>query len=1134
MNKFNHEQTKEELFRSVFLMMFFVLSVTMQAQSTTKQHLLNFNLQNRTLEYVIKYIEKNSEYVFMYSDLKSELNTKVTLNVNDKTINNVLDLLMPQINGTYEIVKNQIVLKKKTVVKQNYHNTAKPKKTIHGLVIDAVTSEPIIGAAVMIKGSTTGTATSLEGDFTLQCSEGDTLSVSYIGYASKEIPVKGVSIYSITLGEDTEQLEEVVVTAYGISQKKENLVGAIQQVRPTELKVPTSSLSSSFAGRMAGVIAVNRSGEPGADGANFWIRGKSTFSGATGALIIIDGMQATTEDLNALDPEVIESFSILKDATATAMYGTLGANGVMVVTTKKGEEFTKPVINFRIEGAMSSLSDVPQMVDGVRFMELYNEAASRPDAPGIPYPDSKIENTRAGVNSLLYPNLNWYEELFKKYSFGQKLNLNIRGGSSKVNYFMSLGIKHNEGNLKSLSKDYFSYNNNINVKRYDFVNNLSLKLTKTTKISLGLNVGINDYSGPAKTPQSLFAMVMDANPVDFPIKYPAEKGDTYIKWGGKNGGHTPYPNPVAEMVTGMKSTLSSTVTANLKIEQNLDFITKGLNFTGAFYFRNYTNSGTVRTAGYNRFEIDTLDDATGDYSLRIVGTEQNTALSTSAQGNTGNRNMYLQAVLNYNRKFNEKHNVNGMLLYNQQQYDTNMPYDLYTSLPQRKQGIAGRLSYNYDNRYLIEANFGYNGSENFAKGHRFGFFPSIGVAYNISQEKYWDRIRSVISRLKLRGSWGLVGNDNTGAGRFAYMENISLNGSQYSYETGIGGNYSGVLKGPKWNRYFNPNLTWEVGEKYNLGLDLQLFNSLNINVEFFKETRKNIFQQRGAIPDILGVGGTKIYGNLGKMQNEGVDLSLDYNKQINNDWFVSFKGTFTYAHNIILEKDEPNFLMFPNLSQVGYPLGTPLLHVAKGLFPDQETIDSSPEQRLGADPLPGDLWYEDIPDINNYKNGVITSDDKIRMGFPSDPEIVYGFGPSIKYKNFDFSLFFQGTARTSLVMSDFFPFDDLKIRGVLDFVSENCWTIDNPDVNAEFPRLKLINNRNNDVESSYWLRNAAFLKLKNAEIGYTFKKMRFYINGFNLLTFSPFKYWDPEMGGGNGLKYPIQRTINVGFQMTIN
>ena len=1134
----NNVSMNTKFLKFILAFSFFFVSTIVSAFELSEYNQIKkftFEFKNVPVKSVLKYIEKESEYVFFYYKDAFNDSQPVSIKVSDLPVKEVLDKLFDKIPVSYEIKDRQILLRKKETFSTSQQS--KGKKLIQGLVKDEL-GEAVIGATIKVKGSAIGTTTNVDGLYNLTVpSENSVLIISYLGYETQELVVGNRQNITITLKEDIKDMEEVVITAFGVGQKKNTLSGAVTQIRPTELKVPSSNLSASFAGRLSGVIAVQRSGEPGADGANFWIRGKSTFSGATGALIIIDGMQASTSDLNALDPEVIESFSILKDATATAMYGTLGANGVMVVTTKRGENLKKPIINVRIEGSMSELSKVPSMVDGVRYMELYNEAASRPDASGVLYSDSKIENTRLGLNPTLYPNINWYDELFKKYAFGQKVNLNVRGGGSKMDYFMSISVKHDSGNLKSLSKDYFSYNNNIDIYRYDFVNNLNIKLTNSTKISLGLNVGLRDYNGPSDSASGYFGMVMNSNPVDFPVSYPAQPGDTYVRWGGMTGGAqgVGYSNPVAELVSGSSSAFSSTVTANLKLEQKLDMILKGLKFTGSFYFKNYANSGTKRTAGYNRFEINTLDDATGIYDLRMVGNEANTALQTSADGNGGNRRMYFQAVLDYARKFNDVHDVNVMFLYNQDQYNTNVPTDLFSSLPQRKQGIAGRLSYAFKDRYMAEVNFGYNGSENFAKGHRFGFFPSVGIGYNISMEPFWEKFRDVVNNLKIRASWGLVGNDNTGAGRFAYMEDITLNGSNASYQTGVAGNYSAALKGPMWNRIYNPDLTWEVGEKINIGMDLQLFNSLNLNFEVFREIRKDIFQQRsGTVPGIIGTGSAKIYGNLGKMRNQGVELALDYNKQFNKDLFMSFKGTFTYATNKVLVRDEPDFQLYPNLSIVGGSAGRHLVYVANGLFPDQETIDNNPRQTIGAQPLPGDLWYQDIPDAYGKTNGTITSDDRVYIGHPADPEIVYGFGPSIKYKNFDFSLFFQGAARTTLLMSNFFPFGDKTIRGVLDFVADNCWSEKNQNPDALFPRLKLRDNGNNTAASSYWLRNAAFLKLKNAEIGYTYKKMRFYISGSNLLTFSPFKYWDPEMGGGNGLTYPTQRMFNVGFQMTIN
>lgn len=1132
MNKFNHEQKKGYLSKLFLILMLFAVSVVTQAQNTSNQQLFTFNLQNRTLEYVIKHIENNSKYVFMYSDLKGALNNKVSVRVNNQTINQVLDLLAPQVNATYEIVKNQILLKKKVSVKQNA--VQRPKKTVRGVVTDAFTSDPIIGAAVMVKGTTTGTATNIDGDFTLECSVGDTLSVSYIGYATKDIPVKGGNIYSIVLSEDTEQLDEVVVTAFGVGQKKASMVGSVQQVKPSDLKVPTSNLSSSFAGRLSGVIAVSRSGEPGADGANFWIRGASTFSGATNPLIVLDGVEIDAAQLNTLDPEVIESFSILKDATATALYGTRGANGVMIVTTKKGDDLRKPIINFRVEGAVSQLTKVPQMVDGVSYMELYNEAQTRNPGTIDIYSQEQIDGTKNSVNPYIYPNVDWYDEMFKNTSFSERVNFNIRGGSSRVDYFMSASFKHSDGNLKPLSKDFYSFNNNINLKNYDFINNLNIKATNTTNVSLGLNLSVKDWSGPNKNVSDIFSNAINASPVDFPIYFPEQSlEDTHIRWGGKSGaaGGTSYVNPIADYVSGYRSNLTTTVTANLRIKQDLGMLLKGLDFDALFSYKNYSFSEIQRSSNKNQYEITAYDPETNEYELGIIGNEKDTALNTTSN-TSGNRKLYMQFALNYNRTFNNLHDVNVMFLYNQEQYDVNKPADLFESLPKRKQGIAGRLSYGYANRYLAEVNFGYNGSENFPKNKRFGFFPSIAIGYNISEETFWDGLREIIPQLKLRASWGLVGNDQTGAGRFAYMEDLTLGGIKYVTGTGAT-NYS--MSGPVYTRYANYDLTWEVGEKKNIGLDLRLFDCLSISADLFKEIRSNIFMDRRTVSGIIGTGETKIQGNLGKMQNWGVDAAMDFNKQINKDWFISAKGTFTFARNKVLEYDEPDYVLYPNVSQLGHSINSIWGYVADGLFTEEDLKNYNLTHSFANLTLmPGDIKYKDILNSEGEADGVIDTNDRIVLGHPTVPEIVYGFGASAKYKNLDFSVFFQGTGNVSLMMSGFHPFasNTMAKRGVLDFIAEDYWSEENPD--ASYPRLSVQGNKNTEQNSTYWLRDASFLKLKNAEIGYTFKNMRFYISGNNLLTFSKFKLWDPEMGGGSGMKYPTQRTFNIGFQMTIN
>lgn len=1114
----------------LLLFVFCFLVVALQAKSPVYGQAKTFtvSLKNVTLKEVISYVEKNSQYVFFFKPEVINQSTQISVSLKNATVKQLLDKVSEQANIVYEMKERQIVLKEKKVSEQS---VSQKKRLLQGLVKDEQ-GNPIIGASIQLKNTGTGVITDLDGLFQIQVTDKNSVIViSYIGYVTQEISVGDRSSITVQLKEDTKSLEEVVVTAFGATQKKETMVGAIQQVCPAELKVPSSSLSTSFAGRMAGVIAIQRSGQPGADGADFWIRGKSTFGDATGVLIVLDGVEISSSDLNALDPEVIESFSILKDATATAMYGTRGANGVMIVTTKSGQDLLKPIINFRLETSMSQLTSVPEMVGGVDYMKLYNEAlTTRGITTGL-YDDTKIRATEQGLNPLVYPNVDWYNEMFNKNAFAQRFNFNIRGGKKAVTYFMSASVKHDAGNLKSLSKDYFSYNNNINVMRYDFVNNLSIKATNTTKISLGLNVSLRDWKGPSAGVDGIFSMSREASPVDFPIVYPARNDkEIYTLWGGMSGGiyNNGYRNPVAEYVVGYKKQFASTVNANIRLDQDLKMVTKGLKLHVLASFKNWSKTETTRKAGYNQFEIDQYNEATGEYTLSRVGNEQKTALNTEGAA-TGDRRIFIQAYLDYKRKFGV-HDVNAMLLYNQDQLDNNKPDNLLSSLPRRKQGIAARLSYAYDDRYLAEVNFGYNGSENFAKNNRFGFFPSIALGYNISQEKFWGPISNVISHFKLRGSYGLVGNDGINE-RYAYLEDIVLSSDKWKYTTGVNQNVN--LQGPVWNRYYNPNLTWEVGKKLNVGFDMQLFHQVNLNFDVFKEIRSKIYMQKvNTLPDFIGTGETKIYENSGKMKNVGFDIALDYNKQITKDFFLSFKGTLTYAHNTILERDEPPFQLYPNLSSVGYSRGQHLVYVADGLFRDQADVDSHAEQTLGYIPQPGDIKYVDQPDANGNCDGIINTNDRVYMGYPEDPEIVYGFGPSMKYKNWDFSFFFQGAARTSILMSGFHPFGKNATRGVMKFIADDYWSESNPNPNAAYPRLTRDTNANNTVNSSYWLRNGAFLKLKNAEIGYTFKMFRAYLNGSNLLTFSPFKHWDPEMGGGSGMQYPTQRVFNIGIQFT--
>ena len=1008
---------------------------------------------------------------------------------------------------------------------------------VRGIVQDSK-GESIPGVSVVVKDNPTlGAATDLDGLFELDVPIDATLKISFVGMKTQEVKVGGQKFLTIVLYEDSEALEEVVVVGYG-TQKKESVVGSVQTIQPSELKVPSANLSTSFAGRMAGVIAVQRSGEPGADGANFWIRGISTFGGSTTPLIVVDGVEVSTGDLNAIDPEVIESFSILKDATATALYGSRGANGVMIVTTKSGRDLDKPIINFRVETSFATPTKIPKFVSGSRYMQMYNEAVTNRNTGEVLYSDDKIAGTLEGRDSYVYPNVNWYNEMFKDLAINEKVNFNIRGGSKRLDYFMSVSVDHETGMIKDRCKDYgFSFDNNIDIWRYVFQNNLNVNVSPTTKISLKLNTQLRDYHGPNANTNDIFGIVMEANPVDFPITFPNDPTVDHIRWGGRSGGryNSGIRNPMAMMTSGYKDNFQSTVLATLAVDQKLDFLTKGLKASAMISFKNWSSTTSYRGAGYNQYQIKNYwknTDGTYDYDLEMVGTEQNTTLEYG-WGTSGDRKWYIQGMVNYDRTFGGVHNVSGMILYNQEEYNTNAPDTFINSLPKRKQGIAGRATYAFDNRYLVEFNFGYNGSENFAKGHRFGFFPSVALGYVISEESFWNP--KVISHLKLRGSYGKVGNDQTydDAGnpvRFMYQSQVNLYGAGYA--TGYDGGYA--LSGPVYSRYGNKDITWETGYKTNIGVDIQLFGKVNLVLDVFRENREGIFMKLQTVPTFLGTGNTDIYGNLGKVNNEGLDFSIDYQHAFANGLSMQLKGTFTYAHNTVKVYNEAPYKQYPNLSRVGHSINSLRGYVADRLCIDDAEVARSPKQLISGNVRGGDIKYIDQADANGRYDNQITSNDQQFMGNPSIPEIVYGFGPSFQYKGFDFSFFFQGVAKTSFFMSGFHPFGTSDSRNVLKFVADDYWSENNQNIYAKYPRLSKQEHANNTVNSNYWLRNGNFLKLKSVEIGYTYKSMRIYASGNNLLTFSKFKHWDPEMGGGSGLKYPTQRVFNVGFQMTIN
>jgi TonB-linked SusC/RagA family outer membrane protein len=1014
---------------------------------------------------------------------------------------------------------------------------------VRGVVVDEA-GEPIIGATVRVKAATIGAQTDLNGAFQLNVPAKAILIVSYMGYATQELAATFGAPMKIVMLESSQELEDVVITAFGTAQKKETLTGAIQSVRPDDLIVPTSNLSNAFAGRLAGVIAFQRSGEPGKSGSDFYIRGIATLSGMTSPLIILDGLEVSKEDLDAVDPEIIEGFSILKDATASAMYGTRGANGVMIVKTKSGANLERPIIGVRVETNISIPTTTPKFVDGATYMEMNNEAVTNQNSSTGLFSADQILNTRNGGDPYLYPNVDWYDEIFKDYAINQKANFNIRGGTKKIVYFMNMTFNHETSMLRDRAKEFFSYSNDIDLMKYAFQNNVDFHMTETSTISLHLNTQLSDKHAPNFKVEDIYNNIMASNPVDFPTYYPADGQNPWMYWGIYGGGNAQGAvNTLSRSTNGYRDIFESTVLANLDFEQKLDFLTEGLSFKAKVSFKNWNKSETYRAQAENYYILNGKNPD-GTYNILPFFEPSKPTLETFTTVD-GDRRMYGQAFFNYEQTFADNHNVGGMVLWNADQFNYNVGKvddnnsALTNSLPKRKMGYAMRLTYDYAYRYLLEVNAGYNGSENFAKGHRWGFFPSIALGWNLAQEPFFQPLSDLISNLKFRGSYGLVGNDQINDARFIYLGDIDLYGSDY-YTTGYYPN-QWINRGPSYNRYENPEITWEVGAKLNVGMDLRIFQDLNIVLDVFREIRSNIFQEKQSIPNYFGTAATKVYGNLAKVKNSGFDLAVDYGKKFSEDLSVEFKATFTYAHNVVLEYDEGAGLR-PALSTVGQNVKQQLGFISDGLYIDYADIAHSPESQVGGglEVAPGDIKYVDQPNENGFYDGLINADDLVPIGYPEVPEFVYGFGPSVQWKGWDFSFLMQGVARTSLIMEGFHPFGTQYNRNVLQWIADDYWSASNQNINAGYPRLTKFDNIHNTVASDFWLRDASFLKLKNIEIGYKYKfkgssgsSARIYVSGTNIWTFAPFTYWDPEMGRGKGLSYPTQRVFNVGIQMTL-
>ena len=1098
-----------------------LLTVALNAQTVTKA------FRSVPLKTVLEEVERQTGYSILFENEDVDVSRPVTATFKDATLQTVLDTVLDKsLRYTVKGGGKLVTISRRSPV--SAPTAPNGEMTVAGTVISSADNQPIVGANIYVEGTNVGTTTDAGGNYKLTVpASAKTVTVSFLGYDTKKISVRDIHLFKlITLADASNKLEDVVVVGFGV-QKKESLVGAVQSVKPSDLQTSSSNLSTSFSGKIAGVIAVQKSGEPGADGANFWIRGISTFGSGQSPLLILDGVEITNQMLNNIPPETIESFSVLKDATATALYGSRGANGVMIITTKNGRDSEKMTINLRAEFGASAPTRVPKVADGITYMETFNEArTTRGEKPY--YSNEKIMGTKLGLDPYVYPNVDWYDMLFKDCTFNQNFNFNMTGGAKKIDYFLNASVYNENGIMRK--PEVSKFDTNINAQKYLFQANVSADATKTTRVSLKMNTQLHYRHAPIQSVSDLFAYAMTGMPCEFPATLPGEESDTFVRFGTNNAWNSGFfTNPYAQLCRGYGDQFRGHFTSALTVNQNLDFITKGLSATGMATFYNRVYSAVYRSFTPFMYQLTDYNiDEAGNYSYTSNSTNTGTTYLGTTRGKDGYRELAFQAKIDYARTFG-KHDVGATIVYMQKERNMNISDEQeYAALPYRQQGLAGRVTYGFDKRYLFEANFGYNGSENFAAGKRFGFFPSVAVGWVISNEPFWKGIKEQVNLFKLRASYGLVGNDVISkdyADRFPYLTTVDMG---QGYDVYIGNNFERKY-GPILSVYGNPNATWEESRKLDIGVEIGLFDSLNIIFDWFKEKRSGIFMQRTSLPSTFGMSGITPWANIGKVDNSGVDISVDYNKAFSKDLILSLRGTFTYAHNEIVEMDEPKY-KWAYQYKAGHPINSIQCLIAEGLFRDEEEIASSPSQDIYATTYPirpGDVKYRDLND-----DKIIDDNDMCWTGNPTVPEIIYGFGFSLKYKGFDCSAFFQGQGKVSILMYNYHPFATAATpgSGLMQWIADEHWSEDDPNPKALYPRLSPLWNNNNTKASTLYVRNGKMLRLKTAEIGYTYKKMRVYVSGTNLLTFAPFKYWDPEKGSGNGLGYPLQRTYNLGFQ----
>lgn len=995
------------------------------------------------------------------------------------------------------------------------------EKKVSGQVND-IHGEPLIGVTVQVKGEVGGTITDVDGRFVIKADVGDRLIFSYIGYLPQEVLVDERLSYTIALKENVEELEEVVIVGYG-TQKRLNVTGSVSSVSSSQLKQsPVANISNALAGRLPGIISVQQSGEPGNDGANIWIRGFGTYGSANKPLVMVDGLE---RDYNNIDPNEIEDITILKDASSTAVYGVRGANGVILITTKRGSS-EKPLISVNLQTAFQQPTRLPEYLDSYDALTLYREGLQNDGLNANMYTDeylAKYRDRSKPAYQYLYPNVNWQDEMLKPYSMMNQANININGKNSFVRYFVSVSWMQQDGLYKH-EDAIQDYNIQATLNRYNFRSNVDLSISKNLEMEVNLGGIIRDRNYPNVDTGTLWDRLKTTPSWWYPIYNPD----------GSAAGMQGFPkNPYAMLTQqGYQRRFESTLQATAGFTLKLPWLTQGLSLKGRLSFDMLNYRDVVRATGSDvyRFMIDEneTDLSKGTYTL----VEQGSNTLDYAVSANGNKKVMLEFFINYNRKFG-KHDVTGLLLYNQQSYTDAVGggrNNAIAGLPYKYQGFVGRGAYAYDDKYFAEFNFGYNGSENFMRGRRFGFFPALSMGWLASNEEFIQELLPNLSLLKLRASVGVVGNDKSGE-RFLYQGKWTLDAPGYQF----GVNHDGAgYGGAEESATGNELVTWEQAKKYNLGLDLGLWrNELKMELDFFYERRDNILTRPLTIPETVGISNLPMI-NAGVVDNKGMEATLTYQKSLKNfGYFI--RGNYSFARNKIVELTEPKMEGREWQARTGRRINEHYGLTAIGLFKDWEDIANSPKQAFG-DVQPGDIKYADL-----NGDGHITSEDEGYLGRVSIPETMVGLSMGVNYKGFDLSVLFQGAFGAYVYYGGKSTYPFSKESSVLAEVKDNYFSANNPDVHALYPRMTSNDNANNYRTSSFWHRRSDYVRLKNVEIGYTFptalirkvglSQARVYVTGLNLVTWSGLKTFDPEIPDGTG-GYPQQRVFNMGVNFS--